>query len=171
MAYSAPHWKGWGSEGKNFLNVIREKLKSADLVIMVVTPRYYESSFCLCEMGATWAIGKDIFPSSFHPLNFDSLKAVLVDVQCGIINDERSLSELRDWLVDSSIGSGTTGRWEAKRDEFLRSFTRLQIKGPSVIPFTEHEKLRGAYLAAQEEIQTKLDKSPRSKELSPNLSC
>ena len=141
--------------GQNFIEFIRQKLTAADFVIMIITPKYYESAFCLCELRAIWATSQTIFPILVPPLDYDYLKAVLTGVQSGYINDKRALNELRDRLLAAGIGSGATGRWESKRDAFFKGFSKLQAKiaGPSLVPLAEHEKLKEAYEGAQEEIE------------------
>src|SRR5262245_59010999 len=47
---------------------------------MVITPAYYESAFCLCELGATWIMGSEAMPLLVPPLDYDDLKAVLIGV-------------------------------------------------------------------------------------------
>src|SRR3954451_22503453 len=60
--------------GQNFVEFIRQKLTGADFIIAMLTPRYYESAFCLCELGATWATSKNFFPILVPPLDYESLK-------------------------------------------------------------------------------------------------
>ncbi len=38
-------------KGKNFIDFIKEEIQEPALVIVLLTPRYYESLFCVCELG------------------------------------------------------------------------------------------------------------------------
>lgn len=89
-------------EGEDFADFIRDKLQGAGHVIMVITPRYYESAFCLCELGATWIQSGSAFPLIVPPLGFSDMKAVLSGVQAGLINDASKLDNLRDRLKQRS---------------------------------------------------------------------
>ena len=143
--------------GQNFVSFIREKMADANFVIMMITPRYYESAFCLCELGATWITGLDTFPILVPPLGYESLKAVLIGVQSGAINDKDALNELRDRLTTAGLATAKTGRWESKRDEFITAFPRIQKKlsGHTSVPVAEHETLKETYAAAQASIEEK----------------
>jgi hypothetical protein len=101
--------------GQNFVSFIREKMAGSAFVIMLITPRYYESAFCLCELGATWITGQEAFPILVPPLGYDNLIAVLIGVQSGAIYDKDVLNELRDRLMQAGLATAATGRWEAKR--------------------------------------------------------
>lgn len=140
--------------GSNFADFIRKQFKASDFVIMVITPKYYESAFCLCELGATWITGSDAIPLLVPPLDYEDLKAVLSGVQAGYINDKRALNELRDRLIAAKIASGATDRWESKRDTFIKSFTKIKgkLEGRDSVSAVEHEKLKKTYEEAQETI-------------------
>jgi hypothetical protein len=157
--------------GETFVSFIREKMAGAKFVIMLITPRYYESAFCLCELGATWLAKEDAFPILVPPLGYENLKAVLHGVQSGPINDKDVLNELRDRLTAAGLASAATGRWEAKRDEFINAFPRIQKKlsGPTVVTATEHETLKRAYEAAQGTIEEKDSKIEKLEDLVAQL--
>lgn len=141
-------------EGEDFAGFIRDKLRGAGHVIMVITPSYYESVFCLCELGATWIQSGSAFPLVVPPLDFSDLKAVLGGVQAGRINDSPKLDNLRDRLS----GGVATAKWNMKRDVFLRNFNQnlaTSIKGPSKISAEKHEELNNRYSALLDEVTEK----------------
>jgi len=41
--------------GEDFNDYIKQQIQKPRLVILVMTPAYMESSFCLMELGAAWA--------------------------------------------------------------------------------------------------------------------
>lgn len=143
--------------GSNFVEFIKQEFKGSEFVIVVITPAFYESLFCLCELGATWILGRDFIPLLVPPLDYDDLKAVLIGTQSGSINDKRTLNELRDRLVAVGIASGATDTWETKRDTFIARFPRLakKLKGRTSVPAAEHESLRATYEEAQSSIVEK----------------
>lgn len=145
--------------GQSFVAFIREQIKDCKFVISIITPSYYESQFCMCELGATWVMEeKDFFPLLVPPLGYDDLKAVLHGVQSGAINDKNILSELHDRLRESlGLGQGATGNWEEKRDGFINSFAALQknLKGATNVPFATFDKLNQSYESVQKTVQQK----------------
>ncbi|WP_461256141.1 toll/interleukin-1 receptor domain-containing protein, partial [Treponema sp. R80B11-R83G3] len=48
--------------GKNFINFIKEQITEPKIVILLLTQSYYKSIFCLCELGASWALSHNIIP-------------------------------------------------------------------------------------------------------------
>lgn len=141
-------------EGRDFVDFIREKLSGAEHVIMVISPRYFESPFCLCELGATWVLSGDAFPLIVPPLGFPDLKAVLSGVQAGMINNPATLDNLCDRLNKAA----PRARWNVKRDAFLRRFEREiapTIAGPSRIAVERHEALQQQYDEAIAEVSDK----------------
>jgi len=146
-------------QGSNFVSFIRDKLKDARFVISVITQRYYESPFCLCELGGCWMCDKtEFFPILVPPLTYDDLKAILVGVQSGFIDDKRALNDLCDRLESANLSKKVaTGRWESKRDEFLRTFLRIKkkLKGPAMVSCAKYEALEKTYESVQDTVEQK----------------
>ncbi len=59
--------------GEDFNDYIKQRIQNPKLVMLLMTPAYVESSFCLMELGAAWAQSATKFlrssyrPSSFRP--------------------------------------------------------------------------------------------------------
>jgi TIR domain len=52
---------GYGiPNGKNFVTYIKEQLLEPKVVVLVLTPSYFVSKFCLSELGAAWIKSHDI---------------------------------------------------------------------------------------------------------------
>lgn len=112
--------------GLNFVSHIKEQIQSPKAVIALITPNYYASQFCLCELGAAWAMSHRFFPLLAAPLKFDDVKGVLTGVQITPLDSAKQLSELRDTLTKIlNKTSGSTARWEIKRDSFLEKLSGL----------------------------------------------
>jgi hypothetical protein len=144
-------------KGRNFIDFIREKVNSAELTIIIVSPSYYESAFCLCELGATWALRQDIFPLIVPPYQYGDLSAVLKGIQAGHMNNSETLNELYDRLLEKKLATKNTARWEQKKDSFIEKFTSLKennkIFGSTVVPFTDFCLIKDKYGIAQETNQ------------------
>ena len=134
--------KGQGIRpGAEFKLSIRENLDDATTVIALISENYYNSPFCMCELGGTWLQAKDIIPILIPPIRFADMKAVLVGLQALRIQIAEDLDELRDELSERlRFKPLATPRWNEKRDEFLEVFPKkLKIIPPS--PIVQREQL------------------------------
>lgn len=116
-------------EGQNFIDYIKQQIQKPELVIILLTPHYYDSIFCLCELGASWALSLNIFPLIVPPLKLDDLKAVLTTIQSGLLNDTNTLNNLKDRIVKLTVApDANTTRWEIKRNEFMTKINEILLK-------------------------------------------
>jgi len=157
--------------GKSFVEYIKGELTDADYVVMIITPAYYESAFCMCELGATWIQSKDAYPLLVPPIGYDNLKAVLHGVQSGKINDEQALNEFNDRLTELGIASPASGRWESKRDEFLLTLPDIlkKLPGRTMVAAAEYQKLKDTYKVTQESLQAEKQKMEGLEEMIEEL--
>jgi hypothetical protein len=124
--------KGQGIRpGAEFKDSIRENLDEATTVIALISENYYNSPFCMCELGGTWLQAKDFIPILIPPIRFSDMKAVLVGLQAIRIQINEDLDELRDELAERlGIKPLPTPRWNEKRDEFLKDLSKKLRKIP-----------------------------------------
>jgi hypothetical protein len=145
--------------GKDFIKFIHDKIQDPFLVIMVVTPSYYESAFCLCELGAAWAMSHSSFPIICPPIEYSDLEGVLKNKEVGKIDNPEDLDSLRDRIIeDADIENPSpTSRWNVKRDQFLKKIKRLipKISGFSKVSIDKYSELQDDYEAA---LQDALEK-------------
>ncbi|MBN1833497.1 MAG: toll/interleukin-1 receptor domain-containing protein [Deltaproteobacteria bacterium] len=153
-------------KGKDFIEFIHEKIQDPFLVIMVVTPSYYESSFCLCELGAAWAMSHSSFPLICPPLEYSELEAVLKNKEVGKIDSPSDLDCLRDRIIeDGEIENPSpTGRWNVKRDQFLKKIKKLipKLDGLTKVAIEKYIEMKDNYETAlqdAEDLQEQLEKT------------
>lgn len=132
-------------EGSSFVQFMEDSLREADFVIMIITPSYYESVFCVCELGATWILQHDNFPLLVPPLEWADLKAVLNPKQGAKINDPSDLANLLDRLKAIGKSTMSTARFELKKDAFIEKFKMLKVKGKTNVSAKEYEELKKKY--------------------------
>lgn len=141
--------------GANFVEHIKAQIQSPKAVIALITPNYYASQFCLCELGATWAMSHRFFPLLVPPMKYADVQGVLTGVHLTSLDSAERLSELRDQLLGVlSTAKGPTARWEVKRDKFLRELPQV-LKGlpaPQTISSAEHAKVKDELNGAKESI-------------------
>jgi hypothetical protein len=108
-------------EGKNFVEYIRLAIVNAKLVVPLITSSYLTSGFCMCELGAAWALELTSFPFVTPSTRVVELTGVLGQVQAARLDDPSALDRLRDRLAVLDPITLDAARWPGARDEFVRS--------------------------------------------------
>jgi hypothetical protein len=136
--------KGQGVKpGRDFKESIREHLDGATCVIALITPRFYSSAYCMCELGGVWIHAKSLIPILVPPLTLSDLKAVLVGLQALMITEKADLDQLRDDVAKQlSIEPLLTPRWSVRRDEFLDSLPLIlkQLPDEATVTRATHDE-------------------------------
>ncbi len=113
--------KGSIPPGKYYIPYIREQLQSAEVVIALITPKFYGSAFCMCELGAAWSSVPDGLVPILNGIGYDQMKGVLGGMQALLATKREDLNELRDHLTRVLALTPTRhNHWEEERDEFMR---------------------------------------------------
>ena len=112
-------------EGKKFVDFIHEQIQNPKLVIQLLSSNYFESTFCVAELGACWGMNHQTFPILVPPSDYDDMNATLLGIQAAKLDSKRDLNNLKDLITKVFGKSLSTARWEIKRDEFLAALPRL----------------------------------------------
>lgn len=105
--------------GDEFISRIREEITGCENVIFLITPEYKKSFMCQIEMGAAWALGKNIKPIIVPPLTFEDLEKPMDNRQAIMITDKDGLDQLFDELKVQKIASAGNRHFVEKLDEFI----------------------------------------------------
>src|SRR6185437_15845795 len=54
--------------GKDFKAYIKSELRGAQIVIGLISKHFYNSAFCMCELGAAWAYANEFVPLLVPPI-------------------------------------------------------------------------------------------------------
>jgi hypothetical protein len=142
--------------GEDFNAYIKEQIQKPKLVILVMTPAYMESSFCLMELGAAWAQGATSLAIVVPPVGFDSVTKTLGLKQAWKITDKPGLVDLRE-LVRKTISklenrSGHT--WDDKRANWGVDLKKLLLKlqPATKVDAAEHLKTVSQLKEKEEEV-------------------
>jgi hypothetical protein len=144
--------------GKNFVTFMKEQMLQPKVVILLLTPAYFESKFCLSELGAAWVKSHYIFPILVPPLGYEDVRDVLLGTQVSRITDDIKFNELRDHLMkEVPLDAKSSTKWDVKRRAFLANIDPLvaMVSGPTMVP-TEKLQVMEAKLA---EAHSELDAS------------
>jgi hypothetical protein len=152
--------------GVNFADYIKGQIKNPEVVLIVLSPQYYDSLFCLCELGASWALSTAMIPILVPPMDHQDLKAVLQGVQVRKIDRESDLAEVRDELVKMLGLAPPTARWDAKCKQFQKKLPTLlaEQKPPTKIDYKKHIELQAKYDGSVAELEKALDEAGELKQ-------
>jgi hypothetical protein len=88
--------------GDSYIDVIRNNLNDAKIIIMLISKNYMESPFCLCEMGAAWASEKIKIPILVN-VGFDAIEypaTPLKTTQVSLLKNTENLHSIYDVFKD-----------------------------------------------------------------------
>ncbi|MCI9273215.1 MAG: toll/interleukin-1 receptor domain-containing protein [Clostridiales bacterium] len=104
--------------GKNFVETIFSELNNSDLFVPILSKEYYESKFCMIELGVAYSYlynrynknGEDyIFPFVFYPIQKGQALSgtPLANIQTGVISDEKDIHSFLEYLsADKGVDIG-----------------------------------------------------------------
>lgn len=152
--------------GVRFIDWIKSQLVGAGLVIEVITPAYWESQFCVCELGAQWGLGLEAHPLLAPGIHYADLKAVLSGVQAGKLDDASDLDELHDRVGQVVGRKQSTANWSKQRTKFLKSLPRLMKNIPPnlTVPVADYTALAGELESVSADLAKREDEVARLKE-------
>lgn len=105
--------------GADFKTHIKERLGEAKVVIAVVSPQYYNSAFCMCELGATWALTKVFMPILVPPINYSDLRGSLFGSQSLPVGEGDKLDTMHSEIVKLAAMPEKVARWNSRKKQFL----------------------------------------------------
>ena len=134
---------GYGiRQSRDILDELKNQFDRYDVFMVIIhSPRYYQSAICLNEMGASWALGTKF--SSFMTIDCkpEHLHGVINREKiCIDLNDDDDmlnchLNEFKDDLIDFfHAGQIEQNRWENARGRFVREVKALTYKSPASMP-------------------------------------
>ena len=145
--------EGYGiPTGENFVSFIKGQMERPDIVILLLTPNYFASKFCLCEMGAAWVKSHKIFPVLVPPLTYDAVQGVIASTQVAKIDNDIKYNEIREYLAEKlelQIKNGA--KWDTERKKFINALPKLlgEMELPEVVNSEEHQTLKEQMQSAQ----------------------
>lgn len=106
--------------GKDFITYVESQIQSPDLVIALLTPNYFSSRFCLCELGACWAIARNVIPLLVPPLTPQHVKEIIPAAKIRKIDSTDDLNLVATQLQqDLELGNLNLPRWAVEKKKFL----------------------------------------------------
>lgn len=107
--------------GNDIREHLKSEIRSSDVIILMISNNFNNSSMCLNEMGAAWVLDKNVKPLLF-PQNDYSDIGWLYEISKGMkLNSEEALDELRDSLIETFEISQSckTSEWTQRKHAFI----------------------------------------------------
>lgn len=126
--------------GKDFIETIFKELNASDLFIPILSREYYESRFCMIELGVAYSYlfnkfkknGENyIFPFALYPVRKGQALSgtPMTNIQTGEINDENDIRAFLECLSSEKgirIGSGINRKLHSFKAEVDQIFLKFQ---------------------------------------------
>ena len=153
--------EGAGIEtGEDFVAWIEQNIGDAEFVVLVVTPNYLASTFCIAEMGAAWALEKRVFPLVLPGMPSD-LGSVMLGRQTARVNKE-GLDNLYESVKDLGVKVAKVAYWNVECAKFMKLFAEKEgsLPEPDHVPREDYDLRKDEAEAAVQmsaELQKQLE--------------
>lgn len=120
-------FEGYGVKlGTDFLSYLKNELNNEILVIFVLSTNFYNSTICLCEMGATWIKTNMHIPILIPPFEYSDVKGVIPTIHGMKIDEKERYNSLKD-IIEKEFGILPINQsiWERKRDNHLKQIKEI----------------------------------------------
>lgn len=106
--------------GANFRVQLRDELAQAGCAIALLTPNYFASPYCMCELGAIWVLDVPFFPLLVPPLGETDLGGVANGLLVLHIGEQKQLDVLHQNVPQAlSADLVATPLWNDAKEDFL----------------------------------------------------
>ena len=122
--------------GKEIFPEIKSQFEGNDIFMIIVhSPRYYQSSVCLNEMGAAWIQDTECYSFLTADCEYDDLKGVIdrkyISIKVNAKDAKDRMNEFMGKVIDffnlPKPEFSTLSQWETDRDEFLKEVCKLGL--------------------------------------------
>ncbi len=116
--------------GVDFVSHIRSRIGNPDTTIVLLSPNYLGSRFCLCEWGAVWALSKNMVPLLVPPLASRHVSKLITESRLIHINHLDELNKFASLLQEQlGLDNLNLPRWAMEKKKFLNSIEPIIKQG------------------------------------------
>lgn len=105
--------------GEDFVHAIGRSLADSEVSIVLITTNYFNSVFCMCELGAIWGASKNFLPVLVPPMEFSDLTAVISNVHAIRADDKAGLDTIYDTLSKHTSDPNSVSTWNTNAIKFV----------------------------------------------------
>ncbi|UWM74984.1 TIR domain-containing protein [Rhizobium sp. WSM4643] len=116
---------------EDFNLYLKNQIEQPSIVLALLTPAYFDSDFCLMELGAAWSRSLKTLAVVAPEISFDLVTKTLGLKQAWLINDHSRLSEFRDAFKELALESRSSATWEGKAAEWRKRLPAILRGLPS----------------------------------------
>ena len=122
--------------GKEIFPEIKSQFEGNDVFMIIVhSPRYYQSSVCLNEMGAAWIQNKEYYSFLTADCEYDDLDGVIDNKFISIkVNAKDATDRMNEFIYKvlnffnlPQLELSVLSQWEIDRNEFLKEVCKLDL--------------------------------------------
>ena len=122
--------------GKEIFPEIKSQFEGNDIFMIIVhSPRYYQSSVCLNEMGAAWIQNKECYSFLTADCEYDDLDGVIDSKFISIkVNAKDATDRMNEFIYKvldffnlPQLELSVFSQWESDRNEFLKEVCKLDF--------------------------------------------
>ncbi|MES3110094.1 toll/interleukin-1 receptor domain-containing protein [Sphingomonas aurantiaca] len=132
-------------KGHDFNTYLQTAIAEPKLVLLLMTPSYMESEFCLMELGAAWAKGSNRLPIIVPPISPAEINRTLGLIEAWNITDHKGLIDLRMMVLETGVGlePRLDHDWDDKRTEWRLGLRKLleQIRPATKVSSEVHQQV------------------------------
>ncbi|MCQ1855992.1 TIR domain-containing protein [Neorhizobium galegae] len=139
----------------DFNHNMLQQIQNPKLVVLLMTPAYMDSAFCLMELGATWALQLKPLPIVVPPVSFVEVTRTIGFRQGWNITDTSGLESIRQTVLDTlGIEGRGNHNFERKRKRWAVDLQlRLKELQPSPkVPRSEYNQVLEASTLAESRL-------------------
>ncbi|QDG52074.1 TIR domain-containing protein [Persicimonas caeni] len=141
--------------GSDIPPFLRQELDNADLVILLLSPNFAASPFCMAELGAAW-VQRKAFPLLIPPQGYNDLEGVFEVTQAAKLDVPAALDGLRDRIIEEfEFDHKSTQRWNPERKLFLEQLDELvaELPRPDRVSRQQYATLQSQFSDAQDAVE------------------
>lgn len=144
--------------GEIWVRDLKHKMQGAKVILLLLSPNYYDSVYCLAELGATWVLDNiRVYPIVIPPLDISKIEGVIQELQSGMINSDEHLDNLREMISEvAELPIKNLADWTKQRKTFIDTIdTLLAPSSPRVSPSDLKRSQEQATVYRQERDEAK----------------
>ena len=132
---------GYGvRQSRSILEELKTQFDQNEVYMIIIhSPRYYQSAVCLNEMGASWVLGTKFSSFMTKDCTFNHLKGVIgKEYICINIDDDEDmlkghLNDFKDDLLEFfRLPDVKQTKWENARSRFIGTVSSIQYDAPAI---------------------------------------
>ena len=128
---------------EDFNKYMKQQIQHPELVLLLMTPAYMESSFCLMELGAAWAQSHKTLPIVVPPVSFSEVTKTLGLIQALDITKPSAVIDIRKAVKANKITLEKRDDhvWEIKKTEWVKNSKKVvaKLKGSTKVAAEDHQ--------------------------------